>query len=197
MPPGVEGEVWIKGDTVMKGYYRDEEKTKAVLTPDGWFKTGDIGLLTIDGDLVLRGRVKDTIVLRGGENIEPVPIEMKLQESQLINTAVVVGQDQRNLAALIVVDDVSLKQWLKENNISYTDFDEVLLSDEVQNLYASEIRGLISAKNGFKMFEMIGKFKLLSKRFEVGVELSIKTEVMRNKIPGLYEKELKELFSDK
>ena len=101
------------------------------------------------------------------------------------------------MAALIVVDDVSLKQWLKENNISYTDFDEVLLSDEVQNLYASEIRGLISAKNGFKMFEMIGKFKLLSKRFEVGVELSIKTEVMRNKIPGLYEKELKELFSDK
>lgn len=197
LPPGVEGEVWIKGDTVMKGYYRDEEKTRAVLTPDGWFKTGDIGLLTIDGDLVLRGRVKDTIVLRGGENIEPVPIEMKLQESQLINTAVVVGQDQRNLAALIVVDDVSLKQWLKENNISYTDFDEVLLSDEVQNLYASEIRGLISAKNGFKMFEMIGKFKLLSKRFEVGVELSIKTEVMRNKIPGLYEKELKELFSDK
>lgn len=194
LPQGEEGEIRVKGDSVMKGYYKDDAKNAEAFTDDGWFKTGDIGLLTIDGELVLRGRVKDTIVLRGGENIEPVPIELKLQESQFIQTAVVVGQDQRNLAALIVVDDVSLKQWLKEQNITYTDFDAVLLTDEVQNLYAEEIRNLISAKNGFKLFEIIGKFKLLSKRFEVGVELSIKTEVMRNKIPVLYEKELQELF---
>jgi long-chain acyl-CoA synthetase len=195
-PQGKEGEVWVRGESVMLGYYKDEAKTKEAITEDSWFKTGDLGLLSVDGELVLKGRVKDTIVLRGGENIEPVPIEMKLQESMFITTAVVVGQDERNLGALIVVDEVSLKQWLSENNIEYDDFDEVLKTEVVQNMFAHEIRNLVSIKNGFKIFELIAKFKLLSKKFEVGRELSIKMEVRRNKIPEFFEKELKEIFEN-
>lgn len=194
LPAGEEGEIWIKGKTVMAGYYKNEQLTKSAITEDGWFKTGDLGLMTIDGDLVLRGRVKDTIVLRGGENIEPVPIELRLQESMFISTAVVVGQDERSLGALLVVDEVSLTQWLKENKISYTNLEEALLLPEVQNLYATEIRSLVSVKTGFKIFETIAQFKLLHKKFEVGKELSIKMEVRRNKISQLYEKEIKELF---
>lgn len=194
LPAGQEGEIWIKGETVMAGYYKNEQATKAAITEDGWFKTGDLGLMTIEGDLVLRGRVKDTIVLLGGENIEPVPIELKLQESMFISTAVVVGQDERNLGALLVVDEVSLTQWLKENKINYTNLEAALVLPEVQNLYASEIRNLISTKTGFKIFEKIAQFKLLHRKFEVGKELSIKMEIRRNKISQFYEKEIKELF---
>lgn len=194
VPQGSEGEIWVSGDTVMAGYYNNEVDTKTALTDDGWFKTGDIGLLTINGELVLRGRLKDTIVLRGGENIEPVPLEMKLQESQFITTAVVVGQDQRNLGALLVVDEVSLTQWLKEQHIDYTSLEEAVLLDTVQSFYANEIRNLISAKTGFKSFEMIAKFKLLTKKFEQGVELSAKAEIMRQKIAVIYEKEINDLF---
>lgn len=197
VPQGEEGEIWVKGDTVMAGYYRNEAETKATMTDDGWFKTGDIGLMTIHGELVLRGRLKDTIVLRGGENIEPVPIEMKLQESQLIQTAVVVGQDMRNLGALILVDDVTLKQWLAEQGITYSNFEDVLKTPAVQNLYATEIRTLVSAKNGFKSFEVVGKFHLLAKKFEKGVELSVKEEVMRKKIDTLYENEIASMFAEK
>jgi len=75
----------------MKVYYKRPDLTAKVMTVDGWFDTGDIGILSIHDEIVLKGRMKDTIVLRGGENIEPLPIEQKLQESRFIKAAVVVG----------------------------------------------------------------------------------------------------------
>ena len=84
------------------GYYRDEAMTAAAIDGDGWFDTGDLGLLTDDGDLCFRGRIKETIVLKGGENVEPSAIESCLLESPLVEQAVVVGQDRKTLAALLV-----------------------------------------------------------------------------------------------
>ena len=179
----------------MAGYFKNPEKTAEVLDADGWFNTGDLGMLTLSGELVLTGRAKDTIVLLGGENIEPVPIEMKLEESPYIKTAMVVGQDQRYLASLILIDAEALKMWADENQLSYQSLEMLVQVPEVQKLDSEEINSLISAKNNFKIFERISRFKLLTKDFEVGKELSIKLDIARHKINKLYEEEIKELFS--
>jgi len=168
--------------------------TAKVMTVDGWFDTGDIGILSIHDEIVLKGRMKDTIVLRGGENIEPLPIEQKLQESRFIKAAVVVGQDERYLGALILVDEDEVKGYAAENGIQYDTYENLLASEYIQTLYASEINGLINSKNGFKMFERINKFALITKPFEVGVELSAKQEIMRFRIGEIYAKEIASLF---
>jgi len=93
LPNGKMGIVLVKGPMVMKGYYKNEEKTKEVIK-DGWFNTGDLGKKTYNGKYIqLVGRIKDTIVLRGGENVEPLPLEDRLKESEYINMAIIVGQD--------------------------------------------------------------------------------------------------------
>ena len=189
-----KGVLQVKGGTVMKGYYKRDDLTKKTITEDGWLDTGDIAILTVNDEIQLRGRVKDTIVLRGGENIEPLPIEMKLTESRFITSAVVVGQDQKYLAALIVPNTTELQEWAQENGIQYDTFDSFLYSDDVRKLYENEIANAINAQNGFRMFEKINKFTLLKKEFEVGVELSAKQEIMRYRLNEIYEKEIAELF---
>ena len=190
-----QGVVQVKGGTVMKGYYKRPDLTAKVMTVDGWFDTGDIGILSIHDEIVLKGRMKDTIVLRGGENIEPLPIEQKLQESRFIKAAVVVGQDERYLGALILVDEDEVKGYAAENGIQYDTYENLLASEYMQTLYAGEINGLINSKNGFKMFERINKFVLITKPFEVGVELSAKQEIMRFRIGEIYAKEIASLFT--
>ena len=191
---GQQGILQIKGPTVMKGYYKRPDLTEKVMTVDGWLDTGDLAVFTIHNELQIKGRIKDTIVLRGGENLEPLPIEMKLSESRFIKQAVVLGQDKRYLAALILVDEDEIKNYAAENGIQYDTYENLLASNEIQTLYEGEIANLISSKNGFKMFERINKFTLITKPFEVGVELSAKQEIMRYKINTLYAKEIKSLF---
>lgn len=192
---GKEGELQIKGPTVMKGYYKNPEKTAEAFTVDGWLHTGDLAIQTIHNELKIRGRIKDTIVLSGGENLEPLPIEMKLVESRFISAAVVVGQDKRFLGCLVLVDGDEVKTYAEETGIQYDTFENLLASEPIQKLYATEIATLISSKNGFKNFEQIAKFALITKPFEVGVELSAKQEIMRFRINELYKKEIEEMFS--
>jgi long-chain acyl-CoA synthetase len=193
-PVGVKGSIFVRGGNVMKGYYRKPELTAKVYSPDGWLDTGDLGLMTLSGELILRGRKKDTIVLRGGENIEPAPIEMKINESRFISQSVVLGQDQRYLGALIVVNKDELLAWAKANSIEGLSFAELLEDESVRKLYEAEIDELVSPKNGFKLFERINHIVLLEKPFETGVELSAKQEIMRYKLSELYKKEIHRLF---
>lgn len=196
LPAGKKGNVQVRGGIVMKGYYKRDELTAKVIDKDGWFDTGDIGMLTINKELVLKGRKKDTIVLRGGENVEPLPIEMKINESRFISQSVVVGQDERYLGVLIVPAKEELVSYAKENNINYSTFEELLTKDEILKLIDSEIQSFVNAKNGFRMFERISKFVLLKKPFEVGIELSAKQEIMRYRLTDIYSKEIKSLFKD-
>ena len=191
-----EGVLQIKGDTVMKGYYKNPELTAKVFTPDGWFDTGDLAIFTIHDELQIKGRIKDTIVLRGGENLEPLPIEMKLAESRYIKAAVVVGQDKRYLSALILVDEEEVKNYAAENGMQYDTYENLLKSQEIHKLYETEISNLINAKTGFKMFERINKFTLITKQFEVGVELSAKQEIMRFRINDIYKNEIEAMFKE-
>jgi len=196
LPVGQLGTVMIRGTSVMKGYYKRQDLTDAVIDKDGWFDSGDLGLKTFDGELILRGRKKDTIVLRGGENIEPVPIEMKLQESPFISQAVVIGQDQRFLGALIVADETEVKGYAAEQGIAADSLPELLEKPEIKKLFERQIASLINHENGFKLFERINRFELLAKPFEPGVELSAKQDVMRYKITALYSKQIDALFAD-
>ena len=86
----------------MAGYFHNPEATAKVLDAEGWFDTGDLGHLLDDGSLVLTGRAKDTIVLSSGENIEPGPLEEALVASPIFEQVMVVGQDRKQLGALLV-----------------------------------------------------------------------------------------------
>ncbi len=194
LPPGQKGVVHIRGGIVMKGYYKRPDLTEAVIDKDGWFNSGDLGLKTIDGEVSIRGRIKDTIVLRGGENLEPVPIEQKMKLSPYISQAVVLGQDEKHLGALIIPEESEVKSFAKANGIEYKDYASLLEQKDIITLFENEILSLINSKNGFRMFERIYRFVLLPKPFEVGKELSAKQDVMRHKLDAFYTKEIKHLF---
>ena len=105
------GVVLVRGPQVMAGYLGKPEATAKVLDADGWFDTGDLGMLLPDGSVVLTGRAKDTIVLSSGENIEPGPLEEALVSSPLIEQVMLVGQDERQLGALVVPRADAVKAW--------------------------------------------------------------------------------------
>ncbi len=194
VPPGKKGVIYARGQQVMLGYYKRPDLTAAILSKDGWLNTGDIGVWTHRGEYAIKGRAKDTIVLSGGENIEPLPIEARLRESEYIEQAVVVGQDKKYLGALIVPDTKALEVYIKENAVPYMARFDICELPEVNELLNSQINELISSKNGFKSFEHINKFAILKTSFKIGQELSAKQEVMRHKIQQLYKKEIDSLF---
>jgi long-chain acyl-CoA synthetase len=191
-----KGVVWARGPQVMLGYYKKPELTAKVMKGDGWIDTGDIGMLTKDGYLRLTGRAKDTIVLRGGENVEPLPIEQRINDSMYVKQTVVLGQDERYLAALIVPDQEIVMSWAKDNNIPIVDYETLLTQPEVRELFDYEISQAISSKNGFKTFERIFKFELLPQLFEQGKELSAKQEIKRHAINEIYKHKIDKLFKN-
>lgn len=191
---GKKGVLEVKGGTVMKGYYKQPELTAQAINENGWFNTGDLARLTANNEIVLQGRMKDTIVQTGGENVEPLPIEMKIQESRYVQTAVVLGQDQRYLAALIVPEKSELEAFAKAADLPFKKYEDIVKSPEALHLIETEIATRVNAKNGFKSYERINKIALVAKPFEVGVELSAKQEIMRYRINEIYSKEIKALF---
>jgi long-chain acyl-CoA synthetase len=196
LPAGKKGIIQVRGPQVMLGYYKRPDLTAKILSDDGWLDTGDLGMLTIHGEIKIVGRAKDTIVLRGGENIEPVPIEQRLCESLYIQQTVVLGQDQRYLAALIVPREEALIQWAEENEIPFDDYASLLEQPEVKELIDSEINASVSMKNGFKPFERIFRFALLATPFEPGRELSAKQELKRHTVNELYKSQIRSLFAE-
>lgn len=194
LPPGEKGLILVRSEQVMKGYYHHPEMTKAVIDDEGWLNTGDLGTFTFDGEIRITGRAKDTIVLFGGENVEPAPIENAINESSFVESSVVMGQDKRGLVALIVPDKVSLEKYAYERNMPYENYEELLKNDEIQKLFNSEIRKKICLENGFRAFERIFSFKLLGESFKVGDELSIKMEISRFKVAEKYKDILQEMY---
>ena len=102
------GEILVKGDNVMLGYYKDEEATKAVFTEDGWFRTGDIGYIDRDGYIFITGRKKNVIILSNGKNVFPEELEEHLSHSEFIKESVVIGKTDNSgeiaITALIYPD---------------------------------------------------------------------------------------------
>ena len=194
--PGQKGILYVRGDQIMLGYYKKPEETKKVLDSEGWLNTGDIAIKTWKGELKLTGRAKETIVLRGGENVEPVPVEHRIRESEYIDHAVVLGQDQKFLAALVVPNFERIEAYAKENSIPYMDIENLTKLPEIRELIHSEITEHVNRKTGFRGFERIFRSTVLAKPFEGGVELSGKMDYKRHVISEMYKKEIKDLFED-
>lgn len=104
-----EGEIWARGPNVMKGYYKEPEMTKEVLTPDGWFKTGDLGNLDQDNNLYIKGRLKNMIVGASGENIYPEEIESIINNFRFVVDSLVV-QQKGKLVALVQINMEELEK---------------------------------------------------------------------------------------
>jgi long-chain acyl-CoA synthetase len=193
LPAGEKGTLHVKSPQIMDGYYKRPDLTEAVLK-EGWLDTGDVAVFTHSGDFKILGRTKETIVLLGGENIEPVPIEDKLNSSDLIQQSMVVGQDKKFLAALIVPDMEKLEEFAVQEGISYIQQEELLSNPEIQEHIHNEIQRLVNTKNGFKHFECIYRFTLLPKPFEVGTELTHTMKIRRDRVGQLYHREIEQLF---
>lgn len=191
---GKKGLILARGDQIMKGYYKRPDLTEAAIDKDGWFNTGDLGMLTYDNEIKITGRAKDTIVLLGGENIEPLDIEGEMCGSPYIETAVLVGQDKKYLGALIVPVKDAVLSYAKENNITYENYEVLLETPEIINLIRENIDARINQAHDFRTCERVFKFVLLSETFTVGKELSGKQELMRHKISELYSKQIDSIF---
>jgi long-chain acyl-CoA synthetase len=193
--PGKKGVIHLKGPNVMKGYYKRPEKTAEVLTADGWLDTGDLGVVTYKGEIKIIGRTKETIVLLGGENVEPVPIEATILESEYIDQVMVVGQDQKFLGALVIVNDEAVERYAKEKEIGWTDKTDLLGNPQIIELVSDEINSRVCAKRGFREFERVFRFTILPAHFEPGIELNPKGDVKRNVVSRTHEKDISSLFA--
>ena len=192
---GVEGEVEVRGPQVFDGYIDNEEENRKAFTADGFFHTGDLGKLTLSGELVLTGRSKEIIVLASGENIDPSRIEGAISQLPFVNDAVLVGQDRKGLAALIVPDWDKLKEFVAErfghsHEHSGDMHEDHALRDRVKN----EINRLLQAKNGFKPYEKLQKIDFLKHEFTVGEELTNTFKKRRHVIEKKYRELIDRLF---
>ncbi len=196
--PGIEvkiaedGEIITRGPHVMKGYFNNEEATTESIDSDGWFHTGDIGIFDEDGFIKITDRKKNIIVLSNGKNVAPQPLESQLVQSPFITQIMLVGNERKNIAALIVPNFDALKSWASENGVDTSDLPELLKTREVQQLIQSEIRERLT---DFADFEQVRRFALLEKEFsqeedEMTPTLKLKRNVIIEKysdvIEGMY-----------
>ncbi len=188
-----KGIIYIRGPQVMKGYYKNPEATNKAIK-DGWMDTGDLGVVNYKDTITITGRAKETIVLLGGENVEPVPIEGKISESIYVSQVMVIGQDQKNLGAIIVPDFEKLKAWASQNGVSETDEKALIENPKVIDLYKKEIKELNSSKNGFKSFEQVTPFFLITKPFEVGDEMTNLLKLKRHVITEKYKDQIAKVY---
>lgn len=178
---GEKGVLWVKSPQVMLGYYKNPEKTEEVIK-DGWLNTGDLVIATIHREIRIVGRAKDTIVLRGGENIEPEPIEQVLLQSEAIEQVMVVGQDQKFLGALIVPNYDVVERVARERRVSYYEKEELIHNDLIRDYFNTIIQNAVNASTGFKPFERITRFTLLEGPFEPLIEVTATLKLKRNVI---------------
>ena len=186
---GLKGEIHARGPQVTPGYYKEPELTSRVLK-DGWLATGDIGLMTFNDCLKIIGRCKETIVLLSGENVEPLPIENKLCESRLIHQCMMVGQDQKHLAALIVAD----VERFKEAGVEAESPEALAHCPAAERLLNAEIKAQVCGQTGFRHFEMVHDWRILPKPFEVGDELTSTLKLKRHVITEKYADLIREIY---
>ncbi|MEO6837544.1 MAG: long-chain fatty acid--CoA ligase [Ginsengibacter sp.] len=177
-----DGEILCRGSNIMMGYYKHPELTDEVME-DGWFKTGDIGMM-IDGKfLKITDRKKEIFKTSGGKYVAPVVIENKMKESKLIENIMVLGAGEKFVSALIVPSFSNLKAWCNENKIDATDNEKMINNPAVRELYKNEVEHF---NQFFNHVEQIKKFELLSYDWtiesgEMTPKLSLKRKVVMEK----------------
>jgi len=198
--PGVEvaiapdGEILCRGPNVMIGYYKKPEETRAVLEPDGWFHTGDVGELDRDGYIKITDRKKDLIVTAGGKNVAPQPIENMIRANRFVLNALMVGDKRKFPAVLIVPDFDTLKAWAAERNIPTDDIAKLLAQPDVAAMMEREVMGSV---RDLASFEMPKKILLLEADFTIeSGELSAKLSVKRRVVEERYRDRIDALYAE-
>jgi long-chain acyl-CoA synthetase len=183
--PGDEGEILVRGPNIMQGYYNLPEKTAEVLSPDGWFRTGDIGLIDDDGFIVITDRKKDLIKTSGGKFVAPQPLENELKTSRYVSQAVVVGNRRKYASVLIVPNMDTVLRYAREHNIATDDPRVVLESGEVQTLFEELLEKINHDKASY---ETLKKFCLVVEDFTIEAgELTPTLKVKRRVIEEKYD----------
>jgi len=156
------GEIVVHGPNVMMGYYNLPEADAEVFTPDGGFRTGDLGHVDDDGYLYIRGRIKEQYKLENGKYVVPSPIEEQLQLSGFISQVMVYGEQRPYNVAVVVPDIEYLEKWASENNMDASDLNALMADEKVQELFTTELnRGQASIKR----YERVRDFVLEPEEF--------------------------------
>ncbi len=187
VPVGEKGILYIKSDQVMQGYYKNKQASSEVLSDDRWFNTGDLVRVSEEGDLDIIGRMKDTIVLANGKNIEPEHIENLLCQSHYIDSAMVIGQDQKTLSALIAPNHHHILEYAKSIQKSELTVKQLCNEQAIMHLIRKELH---HQSTHLSQFEKIGDFILISTPFEIGKELTQTLKLKRFYIQDIYKKEI-------
>ncbi|MBW3660385.1 MAG: long-chain fatty acid--CoA ligase [Gemmatimonadetes bacterium] len=194
--PEGDGEILVKGPNVMQGYYNMPEKTAEVMTEDGWFRTGDIGLLDEEGYLAITDRKKDLVKTSGGKYIAPQPIENEFKMSKYVSQAVVVGNKRKYASVLLVPNFENLEEWAESKGVAHAEVEELIEAEPVDRLYEGVLEEVNAGRPGY---ETIKKFRLLAEDFtiekgELTPTLKVKRGVIEDRyaelIDTMYEEEV-------
>jgi long-chain acyl-CoA synthetase len=184
-----EGELQIKGPNLMKGYYNKPQATAEVFTTDGWFKTGDVGIIDEEGYIRITDRIKDLIITSQGKNIAPQHIEGVVGLDHYIEQVATIGDKRNYITALVVPSFEALEKYAKDNNIAFANREELVRHPEVVAFYRDRIdRQSAELAN----YEKIKRFTLMSQEFtqdggELTPTLKLKRKVVMNKYADVIE----------
>jgi len=187
----LDGEIIVHGHCVMKGYHNLPDDDAAVFTPDGGFRTGDIGRLDEDGYLSVTGRVKEQYKLENGKYVVPTPIEEQLRLSPFITNMMVYGANRPYNVGLVVPNFEVLSKWAREQGIDAA-IDELLDDPRVEELIRREMENL---SREIRPYERIKKFALINEDFTTdNGMLTPSLKVIRREVLKRYEDSIEHLY---
>ncbi|WP_144778616.1 AMP-dependent synthetase/ligase [Marinobacter maritimus] len=188
---GEHNEILMRGGTVFKGYYKNDEATEATLK-DGWLHTGDVGEWQ-EGQLRIVDRLKDIMITAGGKNLSPTEIENTIKASPYIKECIVIGEARKYVSALIQVDFETAAKWAEQERIAYTTFLSLTEQEKVQELIQAEIN---QGNDRLPQVAQIKRFHLLSKELDHDDdEVTATMKVRRGKIYEKYAEVIESLYS--
>ena len=187
-----DGEVLLKGDHIMVGYWKNEKASKEAVTEDGFYRTGDLGSLDDDGFLSITGRKKEIIVTAGGKNVAPAVLEDRIRANALVSQCMVVGDNRKFIAALVTIDPDSFEQWKEANGKSGAIAD--LTEDPELNAAVQE--AVDNANKAVSKAEGIKKFRILPSDFtEESGQLTASLKVKRHVVNKEWSQEIEDIYS--
>jgi len=185
-----DGEVLARGHAIMKGYYQRDDLTAETVDKEGWFHTGDIGEIVGGRFLKITDRKKEIFKTAGGKYVAPQTIENKFKEIALVEQVMVLGENRKFPAALIVPNFVALKVWAEKKGITYTSDEEMTKNAQVFEKFNQIVE--LSGKD-FGKWEQVKRFALLPKQWsidggELTPKLSLKRKIILEKNAGIIDK---------
>ena len=186
-----DGEICVKGPSVMKGYYKRPDLTAETII-DGWLHTGDIGVFDEGRFLKITDRKKELFKTSGGKYVAPQPIENKLKESPFIEQALVVGPERKFVGALIVPSFTMLQDWMSKHDIPFTTKEDAIRNGKVLSLFQQ----ILDEFNvNFNHVEQVKKIQLITQEWSVeGGEMTPKLSVKRKVVMEKYKRDIDKIY---